>query len=214
MSVVYHDSEQYPLEHWALQYPDASQDFFIGIVEIRKVSMAIYLHPHDARGYWTIVRLVSQDLRSTLNRAFTLDERYALQIAMLLTAAAYEQAGCPITQMLVLGNNSQHLRDSGEIEFGNKNEPSMLHGHVICRGNPDVPYIAGVPLRSPAPGAVFNVHGKGTETWNNSKVQWRQADMQAVALTMAQEIRKLVDEEKFEVKLVSSKEKVEEHKNP
>ena len=76
------------------------------------------------------------------------------------------------------GNNS-HYHISGVTYVGTPKEPSMLHAHIICRGDPNYKYIGDVPqnvsppLRSVIPGELFDMR--------NGKIKWLGDESKQVA---------------------------------
>ncbi len=80
-----------------------------------------------------------------------------------MVAHAYEKLGL-IAQIEVLGNNA-HAFDAQSCAtlVGSAQEPSMLHGHVLGRGNPSHDYIRGVSLKGPRPGEIFKLRGNSVK---------------------------------------------------
>lgn len=205
--VSYFTVSEYKKDHWALQYPKSTDTNFIAILKINDVLMHVKLNQTDARGYRTIVTIVSDDMASTLNRPYTRNEKRALQTALGLVAEAFEDAGCPIVQQQIAGNNSQSLTKDGKVQIGNEKEPNMLHGHVIVRGNPKKAYIGNVVLNGPEPNVLFNMRGDGTEEGNKSKLKWNSEDMGTVATTILEKI-KGITKQLTDVEIISERQQV------
>lgn len=131
-------------------------------------------------------------MSSTFNRDYTVEEKFALNTALCILSTAYENFGL-IAQTEIAGNNSQSLTELGEIVLGNKREPSLLHGHIIGRGNPDHAYIGNVPLRGPAAGAMFNMRGDGVDKGNEAKTKWENGQRECVAEAIAHEVSHILE---------------------
>lgn len=205
--IIYYPVSEYKRDHWALQFPKPTDENFIVILKLDNVLINIKLNSSDARGYRTIVTIVAEDMASTLNRAYTNKEKRALQTVLGLVSEAYENAGCPIVQQQVAGNNSQSLTKDGKIQIGNAREPNMLHGHIIIRGNPKNAYIGNVILNGPEPNILFNMRGDGTEEGNKSKIKWNPGEMNTIATTILEQI-KLIYKQFNIVEIVSERNKV------
>jgi hypothetical protein len=177
----YFPTKAYKPDHWAVSYPKLSDKNFIAILNVNQTLMNVKLNPSDARGYRSIVTIIHSDMSSTLNRPYTFAEKSALQLALCVVAEAYEKSGCPIVQQQIAGNNSLSLTADGLVQIGNANEPNMLHGHIIARGNPQKSYIGNVILNGPLPNIMFNMRGDGAEEGNKSKLKWTDDGMNAVA---------------------------------
>jgi hypothetical protein len=71
----------------------------------------------------------------------------------------------------------RHETDDQIIVVGKK-EPSMLHFHILGRGDPktefihDPNYDIGISLDSPEIGEEFNLKGEGDEKLNMKKLSW------------------------------------------
>jgi hypothetical protein len=61
---------------------------------------------------------------------------------------------------------------TGETLLVGKKEPSMLHLHILGRGDPKTEYIPGIPLDAPAIGEEFNLKGQGKINDNTKKLPW------------------------------------------
>ena len=140
------------------------------------------LHPRDARGMRSVVTLCADDMRSTLNRAYTLAETQALGAVLGLVAHCYADWGL-LAQFEVADDEAQDLRYADvfatEGVFGvgfPPKQPGALRGHVVGRGNPfAVPPVPGrvQPLGGPLPGRVFDMRGKDAdEDAGNRAVAW------------------------------------------
>lgn len=182
----------YPSSHWAKCIPQASDENFIAILEILGIKIALRLNATDARGYRSIARLIDDDMESTFNREYTETEKLALNIALSILSSIYERYGMAV-QTEIAGNNSQCVTKEGKLLLGNEKEPSLLHGHIIARGNPATCYIAGVTLKGPEAGKLFNMRGDGTDEGNASKATWEEGEMNAVADKLASNLNELLD---------------------
>jgi hypothetical protein len=192
--IIYYPVSEYKKDHWALQFPKATDDNFIAIFKINGVLINVKLNSTDARGYRSIVTLVAEDMTSVLNRSYTPNEKRALQLMLGLVGEAFENAGCCIVQQQVAGNNSQSLTIDGKIQIGNEREPSMLHGHIIARGNPTNAYIANVLLKGPNPNILFNMRGDGFEEGNKAKLKWNLEEMNIVASIILEQLKLIITE--------------------
>ena len=185
----------YKQNHWALNAPTPSDKNFIATLKIYGVTIALKLNPTDARGYRGIVSLVSNNkskMASTLNREYSIKEELALSTALTIFARAYKNYGM-IAQISVAGNNSQSICSDGTVQIGNEKEPSLLHGHIIGRGNPNTAYIAGVFLKGPKAGAEINLRGDGNDEGNQAKEKWNGKDMELVAAGLTKEVIKTLN---------------------
>jgi broad specificity phosphatase PhoE len=164
---------EYPKSHWIMEQKTPKVDGFVGYTFMNGHHYCIYLN-QDARGYRTIVSLYDEDdIHNVLNRDYSLEERDGLLLVSSRVMAAYDQLGC-VSQLQVAGNNSHSFDSSSGVIFaGSQKEPSMLHAHIICRGDPEYEYIDTVKLRGPIPGELFDMrHGK---------VKWENNEMNIVA---------------------------------
>lgn len=59
-------------------------------------------------------------------------------------------------------------------------EPSLIHGHVIGRGNPELCYVGAVPLGGPIPGALFNMRGESEFDSPMPKIPWTEEGFKSV----------------------------------
>ncbi len=200
----------YSSEHWSSQYPRMEDPQFIARLKVRGFFFAFYINPTDSRGYRSIVRLVNKDMLTTYNRAYTFEEKAALQLALSVLVEAYETLGL-ITQVEVAGNNSQSFdAGKGETFVGKPSEPSMLHGHVIGRGNPEFEYITGIKLGGPIPGALFNMRGNDPNSeGNETKGKWSTENLKRAAHVIADKIKLILATERvistLEIELDESK---------
>lgn len=190
----YYD-KQYKSDHWALQVPSISDKNFVATLKINSILMGLYLNPTDARGYRGIIRLIADDkskMASTFNRDYSFEERQALSTALTIFERAYENFGM-IAQISIAGNNSQSVNPDGSVQIGNEKEPSLLHGHIIARGNPDTCYIGTVPLRGPKAGAEMNLRGDGKDEGNTAKVKWKDEELEVVANKLGSEVARILE---------------------
>ncbi len=142
---------RYPADHWALKALGPGDSHFISVLNISGRRFTVQLNPTDARGYRLLISLRDRDMDSTFNRAYTDEEEAALNTAIALMKSVYADLGMTV-DTAIAGNNSQKLNSKGEVVMGNEHEPSLLHGHVIGRGDPTQCYVGSVPLRGPIEG--------------------------------------------------------------
>lgn len=192
--IVYH-AKNYPKTHWAYTKPTPDQDDFVCIFMVKNNQFLVKINRTDARGYRTLVILIDDNMENTFNRVYTFQEMNGLLNVASIVSYAYSSLGL-ITQVEMAGNTTQKMIDH-KLSLGTNEEPSMLHAHVICRGDPDKNYIDNIPLLGPEPGIQFNMHGIGKEQGNNTRVKWRSADdMKTVAKTLYKLICEVLDSEK------------------
>jgi hypothetical protein len=189
--VVYR-SFTYSDNHWSIQPLQDSDPIFIAEFQIHESRFVFHLNPTDSRGYRGIVRLTGSDPHSdphaVLNRPYSPYEKIDLNILLGIVGMVYESLGL-IAQMDVLGNNS-HTFDavSQELQIGQVEEPSLLHGHVYGRGDPAYCYVPGVSLRGPMPGSILVLGG-------GLKVEWQAGEIDSVSKHMTNHLREIVDRE-------------------
>ncbi|KTD01358.1 hypothetical protein [Fluoribacter gormanii] len=165
----------YPKDHWAIDYTKAGTS--IAHVKLKgKYNYSIILNPTDCRGYRTIIRYLNDsnsDIPSALNRPYTVAEERGLNEVTAMMERVYEKMGL-IPQFAQLGNNSHSFDEkTRETIIGNEEEPGMLHLHLWGRGDPEHEFIAGVPLRGPKPGLMFDLIAKSkTEPTNQFAIKW------------------------------------------
>lgn len=177
-NIIYH-STKYSNDHWANRYPEQTDDDFIYILEIEQSKYLVKLNPTDSRGYRVIIKLIHDQMESTLNRPYTIYESTGLMYAASIVAHSLQKIGV-IVQIEVAGNNSQKLVD-GKIIIGNDTEPSFLHAHIICRGDPEFDYVKGVTLKGPVVGELFDMRGTSNNPGNKRKEKWAPDEMKLVA---------------------------------
>jgi hypothetical protein len=184
--ILYSDAHTaYPDDHWALADGTRGEPWYVCTFESKDgVCIMWMVNPTDARGYRSILRLVTSvttpcahayasadGMRGTLNRAFTLEEHQALGAARAVAIKVYEAIGL-VAQVYIAGNKAHSLhKDSGTIVLGSTSEPLMLHGHVIGRGNSSQVYAEGLPpLGGPPLGEAFNFDpsAKSKHPWPSS----------------------------------------------
>ena len=203
----------YPDDHWALHRPTNDDENFIAEFKILGIQIVFKLNPTDARGYRSIVCLVDDDMRSTFNRDYTAKEKLALNIGLCLAANIFEQYGLAV-QTEIAGNNSQELSDDGVLLMGSAKEPSVCHGHIICRGNPTHKYIANIPLRGPVAGKLMNMRGDGADEGNTTKVKWKPEEMKALCDQLAIDTKAVLqahNEYSSHVELTSLRATIQDH---
>ena len=163
MSCLIFSKSKYDKNHWALCN---DEKFIIRHIKENSYNFIVKLNPTDSRGYRTIVSYIGNDadqnIENTFNRKYTHEERVALLVVTSKICTCYEYFDL-ITQIEVAGNNSHQFINSNTI-VGTKKEPSILHSHIICRGNPEYNYIGNVKLGGPIPGELFNMR--------NDKIKW------------------------------------------
>jgi hypothetical protein len=186
----------YSLDHWSLQPKELNNAQVVALAYFKDAEYAIHMNPTDKRGYRSIVSFIKKDeMLSTLNRDYSTKERIGLGLTLQLVAEAYSRI-LPISQTSVAGNNA-HAFDSqtGITYIGKSTEPSMLHGHVYGRGNPEACYIDDIKLDGPIPGLNFDMMGKtSNEPGNDAKVKWKEGDMEKVAAKLKREIEMIKEE--------------------
>ena len=184
MAIVY-AKVTYPPHHWALQRCTAKSPNYVADFAYKVGDNISYynvkMNPTDSRGYRAIVSLADADIASTLNRAYWNSEIDGLMSTLSVTSRAMSKLG-GIVQVEVAGNNS-HVFDpaTGVTTLGTPSEPSMLHGHLILRGNPETCLVDDVPLRGPTPGNLFNMR--------EGKTKWLPGEIEKVAKALAVNIR-------------------------
>ena len=184
-------SNVYPKNHWANKYPCPSDNNFIAQLSIRDIPICIKLNPTDSRGYRGIAMLINEDMKTTFNRKYNIFEKLALNISLAIFAELYESFDL-IAQTQIAGNNSQVLT-CGKIQFGTHEEPTILHGHVIARGNIEDKYIANVPLRGPPLGDIFNMRGTINKYGDLHKTSWFHGEINSVASALSERMPIIVD---------------------
>lgn len=194
---VYYDG-QYESSHWAMKRITPQDSNFIAIGRFGGSEYTIYLNPTDSRGYRSNVWLTDiTDLSKGYNRDYTTEERMGLNLLIALMTQVYAKIGLE-AQSAVAGNNSHSFDpETGITYIGSAKEPSMLHGHIMGRGNPGGEYVEGVPLGGPNPGELFDMRGMTNMPGNNAKTKWKAGEMEKVVSV----IRPFLDEIKkdFEV---------------
>lgn len=184
----------YSPTHWAMHLPNLKDNNFIAKLKIDGSYFILMLNATDARDYRGIARLVTEkeeDITTTFNRQYTIDETLALFTALTIFSQAYQNLGL-VCQISIAGNNSQSTDKNGFTQIGNEDEPSLLHGHTIGRGDPKTAFIGNVTLKGPKNGLEFNLRGNGKEEGNKKKETWNQDDLVLVATTFANEIQKIL----------------------
>lgn len=186
----------YEPNHWAMRTPSPDDKFFITTLKINSVDIVLTLNPKDARGYRGIARLMPKKeltMDTTFNREYTEAEDFALNTALAIFARVYKNFKI-IAQVSIAGNNSQSVDANGITLIGNKEEPSLLHGHLIGRGDPNKAYIPGVKtkLNGPKAGKEVNLRGDGPDEGNTTKIKWNENEMELVASAFAQEVVKVL----------------------
>lgn len=173
----------YPTCHFSLadgSLTEGQEDWFVAVVQYKKGPYyLIKVNPTDARGLRSIVRLISQrksEMKETLNRPYTLQEKQGLAHVLALVSHIYEQELGLVAQVEIAGNNAHDFKD-GHMILGKPTEPIMCHGHVVGRGDPHYAYITELPdlkLGGQRPGEPFNGRGNSTsgDIGNMFKVAW------------------------------------------
>lgn len=195
----------YAQEHWANHVPTVEDDFHIAVLEIASIQIALTLSPDDSRGYRTIARLIDpQNMYSTFNRQYTISEKLALYTAVSALSSVYESYQISV-QVQLNGNNSQCVTNNGMMQVGVAKEPSILHAHIIGRGNPNHCYVGNVPLRGPNIGVAFDGRGKNAQEEGNTKRAWDRAELKIVAASLARRLIQVIRQspELQEVNIIS-----------
>jgi hypothetical protein len=109
-----------------------------------------------------------------------------LNTILSLVQHCFEEFGL-IAQVEIAGNNSKSM-ENGIVSIGSLLEPSLLHGHLIMRGDPDFCYIGDEPLMGPVPGVLFNMRGDGIVDGNRQKENWTDQQMKKVSSALAEKI--------------------------
>ena len=179
-----------PSDHWALQPLSLKNTSVVAVAYFERSMYAVHMHPHDKRGYRSIVRLIDNEaMLSTLNRQYSTSERIGLALLMASVTEAYTRI-LPIGQNIVAGNNAHKFDPAtGTLQLGTSDEPISLHGHVIGRGNPEEHYIDGIPLDGPVPGLIFDLRAQSVhEPGNDKKVSWKPDDINRVSCRIKEEM--------------------------
>jgi len=165
----------YDAHHWSL---NSNEQFVIKYERENIYRFVIMLNPTDCRGYRLIVKYICNNydtnIKNTFNRKYTHEERTALLIVTSKFCTIIETFDL-LTQIEVAGNNSHYFKD-GITYIGTEKEPSMLHSHIICRGDPNHNYIGSVKLRGPEPGQLFNMR--------EGKIPWSYRDAEQIIITL------------------------------
>ncbi|KTD11831.1 hypothetical protein Lgra_1289 [Legionella gratiana] len=159
--IEFHKHEYSP-SHWSIDFTRAGTS--VATFNVRnKYHFSVILNPTDCQGYRSIIRYLNEDsssLSSAFNRTYTLSEQRALNDVTAIMTKVYEKLGV-IAQFSQLGNNSHHFDPNTRVvHVGDDEEPSLLHLHMWGRGDPEMEYIPGVPLRGPKPGLMFDLRAK------------------------------------------------------
>lgn len=189
----------YPASHWALQPFSLEDNSVIALVKFKDSTYAISLHPFDKRGYRSIVRLIDNDnMASTFNRPFTPDETLGLSIITEMVTQAYQEV-MPIAQSFKLGNNSQSLdMRHKRVMFGSEREPSILHAHVMGRGDPKMEYVPGVKLDGPDAGILFLFESYDKSiTGNEAQVPWQKGQQKTVSHALREALYPVISASKI-----------------
>lgn len=175
---------KYDSAHWACTVSAKKDDNFIEISRVDNSLFLVKLNPTDSRGYRTIVQYIGEqgvpfadNINKTFNRLYTVEEKIKLFIVTSHVSKFYESLGL-VAQIEYAGNNSHELKN-GVLRLGKQSEPSVLHSHIICRGDPEYAYIGDVKLRGPIPGELFDMR--------NGKTKWEPGEMKQVS----QQIKKI-----------------------
>ena len=189
----------YPASHWALQTFSLEDDSVIALLKYKGSTYAVSLHPFDKRGYRSIVRLIdNHNMASTFNRPFTPVETLGLSIVTEMVTQSYERV-MPIAQSFKLGNNSQSLDKSHKrVMFGSEREPSILHAHVMGRGDPAKHYMPDVPLDGPEVGKLFLFESYDkSDPGNDAQVPWKAGQQKAVSHALRDALYQVISDNKI-----------------
>jgi len=146
----------------------------------------VELNPTDSRGYRTIVGLNAFFRQTQLNRQYSAEEKQGMLIISNIVMCAFEEFGL-IPQLEVAGNNSQYSENFTSY-CGTIEEPSILHSHIICRGDPARAYISNIKLGGPKLGQLFNMR-VGKEKWQN------ESEIQEIATALRDSIKNVLNNE-------------------
>lgn len=230
MAFEYHPSSDYPPDHFSLNNGSDGEEWFVCALSVSMGSpleetksynqcltsdpktmtdpvFMIKVNMNDSRGFRTIVRLVTAnrtDMKSTLNRSYSLLEKQGLGLVSALVSHVYEKCFGLIPQVEILGNRAHGLED-GKIVLGSKSEPLMLHSHCYGRGDPEHAYITELPhvkLGGPRPGENFDLRGdvcieSGTVTWRKRPwyPQMSSCDVKKFSSILASHLRDVVEKQ-------------------
>lgn len=168
MSKLIYNDFDYDTHHWSM---NVDKQFVIRYEREDIYRFVIMCNPTDCRGYRLIIKYIGNDddtnIQNTFNRKYTHKERTTLLTITSRMCTVLEMFDL-ITQIEVAGNNSHYFKD-GITYVGTEQEPSMLHSHIICRGNPNHNYIGNVKLQGPEPGQLFNM--------KEGKIPWKYLDI-------------------------------------
>jgi hypothetical protein len=160
---ITYNTEPVKLGHWALEKLDVKNPNYIAKFTFFGKEVTVKLNPSDARGYRLIVVRTDSNMQSTLNQEHHLAEE---RILIHLVASLLEMVGNHlglISQSEMAGNNSHtsefDLESQTQVLKVGFTEPSMLHMHLIFRGDTEHEYIEGQKLKGPALGQMFNMRG-------------------------------------------------------
>lgn len=190
----YYTTDEIPENHWSIQL---DPKFGVGTVTLKNgMSFWIKINPTDKRGYRLIIQFVNEkDMKSTLNRQWTIEETSSLfQVASTFTKLYYDLNLIP--QIYYAGNNSMELEKGKSVLIGKK-EPSMLHVHLLGRGNPDFEYLPGQKLKATFVGEEFNLKGTGDVAKNEKKVPWEESERIIFKSLLTEFIEKCINDQYF-----------------
>lgn len=158
---ITYNTEPVKLGHWALVKLDAKNPNYIAKFAFFGKEVTVKLNPSDARGYRLLAFLTNADMQSTLNREHYLaEERILIHLVASLLEMVGNRLGL-ISQSEIAGNNSHSsefdLESQTQLLKVGFTEPSMLHMHLIFRGDTEHEYIEGQKLNGPPLGQMFNI---------------------------------------------------------
>ncbi len=173
--------------HWALEKLDSSNPNYIAKFSNGSDEVTVKLNPSDARGYRLIVVLTADDMQSTLNvEHYSAEQRVLIHLVGSLLEVVGNRLGL-ISQSEMAGNNSHScefdLESQTQVMKVGFAEPSMLHLHLIFRGDTEHEYIEGQKLNGPPLGQMFNMRG-------DAKVAVDHIDGQPLPVTIRGNTRK------------------------
>lgn len=188
----------YPPEHWAMQSYTLNDPKVVCLAHYKNSEYAVIKNPTDQRGYRAIALLIdNMDRKSTFNREYTILERRGLSFVEEMISRAYRHLypNC-IIQTFEAGNIAHRFDvETRTLYIGSAEEPSLLHKHIIVRGDPEEEYIQDVQLGGPTPGLIFDMMGKTKEVpGNDKKIKWQPDQLQKAALLLRNEIKHLKEE--------------------
>lgn len=188
--VVYRPPPHYPKSHPSLQVPHLNEPKSLCVFDFETSCFAVELLPENSHGVRSHVRLLDRDMRTTLNRAYTLRERTAFHATLSLVSHGYTQLGL-VPQVFITEDEAMSSIADSKIQLGNHDYPYSLAGYVIGRGIPKVEYVPSVPYEGPEPGKEFNLTDKSLAR------PWTSDNMKSFSDALNRCIRKTLEAEGY-----------------